>query len=108
MRTHPDYDSLPEALEDLKKRGYTEDFNLKPHCLACARLQLELRPEQFSIDETYRFEGQSNPDDNAVIFAVSASPELRGTLVDAYGVYAEALTPEMAQKLRISNKTSNS
>jgi hypothetical protein len=103
MMTQPSYDSLPEALGDLKKRGYTEDFNLKPYCLACPRLQLELRPEQFRIDETYRFEGMSNPDDNAVIYAISASPELRGTLVDAYGAYAEALTPEMAQKLRVTN-----
>ena len=45
----------------------------------------------------------SNPDDNAVVFAVSAPPDLRGTLVDAYGVYAEALTTEMAQKLRFSH-----
>jgi hypothetical protein len=103
MMTHHSYDSLSEALADLKKRGYTEDFNLKPYCLACPRLQLEVQPEQFTIDETYRFEGMSNPDDNAVVYAVSAPPELRGTLVDAYGVYAEALTPEMARKLRVSN-----
>ena len=103
MSSHHSYDSLSEALGDLKKRGYTEDFNLKPYCLTCPRLQLELQPSQFTIDETYRFEGMSNPDDNAVIYAISSSPELRGTLVDAYGVYAEALTPEMAQKLRFSN-----
>ena len=101
--TQPSYDTLSEALDDLKKRGYTEDFNLKANCVVCPRLQLELQPEQFSIDETYRFEGMSNHDDNAVVYAVSASPELRGTLVDAYGVYAVALTPEMAQKLRVSN-----
>lgn len=99
----PSYDSLSEALDDLKKRGYTEDFNLKANCVACPRLQLELQPEQFTIEEAYRFEGMSNPDDNAVVFAVSAPPDLRGTLVDAYGVYAEALTPEMAQKLRFSH-----
>ena len=103
MKTHHSYDTLSEALADLKHRGYTEDFNLKPYCLACPRLQLELRPEQFTITETYRFEGMSNPDDNAVVYAVAATPDLRGTLVDAYGAYAEALTPEMAGKLRVSN-----
>ena len=94
------YDSLSEAIDDLKHRGYTEDFNLKPYCLACPRLNLELRPEQFTVDETYRFEGQSNPDDSSVIYAVSSKPDLKGILVDAYGVYAESLTPEMAQKLK--------
>lgn len=96
------YDSLLEAIEDLKKRGYTEDFNLKPYCLACSRLKLELRPEQFTIDETYRFEGMSNPDDSSVIYAVSSNPDLKGILADAYGVYAESLTPEMTQKLRLA------
>jgi len=101
MKPHYNYDSLAEALGDLKQRGYTEDLNLKPSCLVCPRLQLELHPEEFTIEETYRFEGMSNPDDNAVVYAVSATPGLRGTLVDAYGVYAEALTPEMARKLRV-------
>ncbi len=96
------YDSLPEAIENLRARGYTEDFNIKPFCLACPRLNLVLMPEQFTIDETYRFEGQSNPDDSSVIYAVSSSPDLKGILVDAYGVYAESLTPEMAQKLRLA------
>ncbi len=97
------YDSLSEAIENLRVRGYAEDFNLKSFCLTCPRLNLELRPEQFTIDETYRFEGQSNPDDSSVIYAVSSNPDLKGILVDAYGVYAESLTPEMAQKLRLAH-----
>lgn len=94
------YDSLSEAMADLKRRGYTEDFSLTPDCLECSTKELRLHPENFEVDEFYRFEGDSNPDDNSVIYAIS-SVTLKGILVDAYGMYSENITPAMAAKLRV-------
>lgn len=94
------YPTLSGALNDLKKRGYTEDFNLKENCIVCASNSQELKPEEFYIDEVHRFEGMSNPADNSVVYAISSSNGVKGVLVDAYGPYAEAITPEMARKLR--------
>ncbi|MGC1244178.1 MAG: phosphoribosylpyrophosphate synthetase [Chryseosolibacter sp.] len=93
------YNSLSDALNDLIKRGYTEDFELKPHCIECASLNLELEPEKFVVDEFYRFEGMSDPDDNSIVFAISSQDGVKGTLVDAYGVYSENLTEPMIRKL---------
>lgn len=93
------YNTLVEAIDDLKQRGYTYDFNLGADRVSCPALELELHPEQFSVEEVYRFEGMSNPDDNAVVYAIAGHDGVRGVLVDAYGPYAEALTPEMARKL---------
>ena len=98
--THHSYPTLSGALNGLKQRGYTEDFNLKENCIVCSTKALELKPEEFYIDEVHRFEGMSNPDDNSVVYAVSSSSGVKGVLVDAYGTYAEAITPEMAKKLR--------
>jgi hypothetical protein len=92
------YDTLSEAIAGLKRRGFTEDFNLKPTCLEC--LSLQIHPEDFEIVEAHRFEGMSNPDDNSVVYGIEARNGLRGILVDVYGVYSEALTDEMARKLR--------
>lgn len=97
------YQNLVEALNDLKERGYENDFNLKPFCVECASLQLQLHPEDFEIKETYRFEGMSNPDDSSVVYAIESLSGIKGVMVDAYGVYAEALTPEMATKLGNTN-----
>ncbi|PVY42202.1 phosphoribosylpyrophosphate synthetase [Pontibacter virosus] len=94
------YPTLSGALNELKQKGYTEDFNLKENCIVCSTRSLELKPEEFYIDEVHRFEGMSNPDDNSVIYAISTSHGVKGVLVDAYGAYAEAITPEMAKKLR--------
>jgi hypothetical protein len=95
------YNTVSEALSDLKRRGYVEDFNLTPHCIECPSLNLQWSPENFSVDEFHRFEGMSNPDDNSIVFAISSSDGVKGTLVDAYGMYSENLTEPMIRKLTI-------
>ena len=93
------YQSLADALDDLKKRGYEADFATQTVCLYCGDLNIRLDPEEFNIDEVYRFEGDSNPDDNSVLYAISSSTGVRGTLVDSYGVYSGNLSFDMARKL---------
>lgn len=94
------YDTLSEAVNDLQERGNTYDFNLKPQCLECASLKLEIHPEDFQVDETHCFEGMSSNDDNSIIYVISAKNGIKGTLIDAYGVYAENISEEMRRKLK--------
>lgn len=99
MRT---YESLVDALADLKNRGYNIDFRKDPRWLYCYVFDLWITPEQFNVDEVYRFEHDSNPDDSAVVYAISSYSGIKGTLVDSYGVYADHMTFEMAQKFEIN------
>jgi len=78
------YSTLSEATNDLKARGYEEDFNFKPDCVECNSLQLKLNPEDFIVDEFYRFEGMSSTDDNSIVFAISSNKGVKGVLVDDY------------------------
>ncbi|ADB41797.1 hypothetical protein [Spirosoma linguale] len=94
------YDTLTEALEGLRKQGFTQDYNLKPDRLHCQPDNIELRPADFDVVDVYRFEGTTDPGDEMVLYAIEAKNGNKGTLVDAYGTYAEAITPEMAEKLR--------
>lgn len=93
------YESLIDALTDLKNKGYTVDFKKEPTCLYCYALDLWIAPEQFNVDEVHRFEENSNPDDSSVLYAISSYNGIKGTLVDAYGVYAENVNFDMARKL---------
>src|SRR5690348_8521299 len=95
------YTTLVEAINDLKKKGYTEDFELTPNCIQCPSLSLQLHPERFKVDEFHRFEGMSDPDDNSIVFAISSDNGIKGTLVDAYGPYSENLSQAMIEKLTI-------
>ena len=95
------YTTLSEAINDLKVRGYREDFNLHPEKVECAALNLQWHPEDFTVDEFYRFEGMSSTDDNSIVFAISSKDGVKGVLVDAYGVYADSLSEAMIRKLTI-------
>ena len=99
------FDTMVEAINVLRKKGYTEDFNLKANCLSCGSDNLEILAADFEVDEYFRFEGDSNPDDSSILYAISSAKHQRkGVLVDAYGAYAESRTAEILEKLRLRPK----
>ena len=95
-----DFDNLVDAINTLRAKGYTEDFDLESDCISCTSNKLRLFPDQFQIDSFYRFEGTSSPDDSSILYAISsANLDIKGLLVNAYGVYADPLTNDMVKKL---------
>lgn len=95
------YDTMIEAIAGLKEKGYTYDFNMLSNGLE-GKVEGEtmvLSPKQFDIVEVHRFEGMSNPSDNSILYAIESEGGLKGTLVSAYGVYADAMSSEMIEKL---------
>lgn len=99
------FETLSQAITELKVRGYTNDFNLHPEWIECPTLDRKLLPDEFHVDEVHRFEGATNPDDSAVLYAIASTGGLKGVLVDAYGVYAESVSPQMLKKLQIDRTT---
>lgn len=91
------YDTVSEATDDLKKRGYTMDFNLGENCLVCHNNKLSV--EDFEIVEFHRFEGDTDPADQAIVYAIESNNGLKGVLVSGYGISAEGMSAEMAKKL---------
>lgn len=94
------YESLVDALNDLKQRGYNADFETDNVCLYCGELDIRLNPEEFHVDEIYRIDGDASPDNNAVVYAISSAAGVKGTLIDAYGAGAANLSFDMAKKLQ--------
>jgi len=68
------YQTVCEAINDRIKRGYTHDFNvhLEKECLVCNSSLKQLSPNEFEIDETYRFEENTDPADEMIRFAISS------------------------------------
>jgi len=93
------YDTVSEAINDLKERGYTLDFNLQKDKLVCDILPLTLQPDEFEITESYRFEGDSNPDDEAIVYAIESKHGHKGVLVNGFGPSADPLSNEIVRKL---------
>ncbi len=91
--------TLVETLENLRKEGYTEDFNIRFDSLICEKACL--LPQDFEIDQTFRFEGNTNPSDEAILYAISAKNyNLKGVVVNSYGVYADEMTAELMNKFK--------
>lgn len=96
------YVTLSETINELRKEGYVEDFNLQQNCLECRNGRFKVFADDFIIDKFYRFEGESNPSDAAILYAISSDRhQLKGVLVNAYGIYSEPVTDEMLQKLNV-------
>jgi hypothetical protein len=93
------YDTVTEAIKGLKDRGFTVDFNLLENCLVCNDTRFDVN--DFEIAEFYRFEGDSDPSDEAVVYAIQSVNGMKGVLVNGYGISADALSSEMAKKLNI-------
>ncbi|MBW0162619.1 MAG: phosphoribosylpyrophosphate synthetase [Sediminibacterium sp. Gen4] len=99
------YDNLVDALADLKQQGYTTDFNLAFDQIKCSSTGICLLPSQFTIVAHHRFEGDTDPSNSSILYVIeSLDHSMKGTLINAYGVYSDALSDEMIRKLSISQK----
>lgn len=95
------YDTVTEAVKGLRQRGYTIDFNLDPNRIFCDKTPVSLTPSEFEITEVYRFEGNSDPADEAIVYAIESRHGQKGVLVNGFGVSADEIGEEMVEKLTV-------
>jgi len=97
--------TVTEVIDHLRKNGYAEDFNLQQNCLACKNNNFTVFHDEFVIDQVYRFEGNSDPGDEATVYAISAPKYgIKGILVNGAGIYTDSITDEMLNSLKIERK----
>lgn len=71
------YASVSKALEELKQKGFSYDFNLhEDHIIA--------NPTDYEIMHVYRYEGDSNPDDEAVVYGIQSKNGEKGVFVAGF------------------------
>jgi hypothetical protein len=94
------YNNLVEATNDLMQRGYTENLSLEGDTVDDKDKNIHMTADEFEIDEFYRFEGASNPDDMSILYAVTSRKyNLKGILVNAFGTYADNSSSAIEAKL---------
>lgn len=98
------YETVSEAVSDLLKRGYTENFIREEgtDCLICNSSSICLPAEYYTIDEVFRFDGMTDPADEMIVYAISSERlSIKGIVVNAYGVYGDTETSRIVQDLKI-------
>lgn len=93
------YDTVANAVNALKKQGFTKDFNIDGNSLICDNSKVHLN--DFKIVDVYRYEGNSDPSDEAAVYAIESSDGSKGVLVTGYGASADPLSAEMLEELSL-------
>ncbi len=85
----------------LTKEGFAHDFKItngRLHTLDPS-LGKSFAPDEVTIVDFYRFEGESNPDDMAILYAIEAHDGTKGTIAASYGTYADTDTDDFLKKV---------
>ncbi|WP_207924641.1 hemerythrin domain-containing protein [Pedobacter changchengzhani] len=103
MKRQTYYTTASEAMNELAKKGYTTDFEVlkEQDCLVCKQTAQQLSPDEFIIDETHRFDGETDPGDEMIVYAISSQKHsLKGIVVNGYGTYADPDIFKIVERLK--------
>jgi hypothetical protein len=94
------YSTLAEAIEELKKRGYTTNFRVNDNGLLEENREKTFDASEVKLEEFHRFEGMTDPGDSSIVYAVETFSGLKGTIVDSFGADASETTSEFLKKAK--------
>lgn len=87
--TAPYLKTMVDCHKKMMEEGYKEDFVMEDEQLKCVSTDKRYRPTEITIINFFRFEGQNDPDDSSVMYVIETNDGSKGTVIDAYGAYAD-------------------
>ncbi|MBU7570569.1 MAG: hypothetical protein KAF41_07970, partial [Flavobacterium sp.] len=91
------YATVLEAIKQLRDAGFMVDFNIEGNFLTANSSNDHI--DDFEIVEVYRYEGDSNPDEESTVYGIESKDGVKGILVTSYGMYIDDISEELLQKL---------
>ncbi len=98
------FETMVEALNEMVQHGYKHSYKIKDGKAICLETGDEFTPEEMTIVEFHRFEGDTDPSDMAVVYVVENDKNINGCLIDAYGAYADREMSLFLQKVKVGEK----
>ncbi|HEX2532500.1 MAG TPA: hypothetical protein VHK69_02125 [Chitinophagaceae bacterium] len=96
---------LQKCLNKLEAEGYNDQYKMQGESLYNLSCGVNYKPEDLIAVNFYRFEGPSNPDDMSILYAIETTDGRKGTIIDAYGLYADENLGAFMQAVEIHKKT---
>lgn len=92
MKPSYHYTTVLEALEDLKEKGFTYDYNIHQN-------DIKTNPHNYEVNHVYRYEGDTDPAEESVVYGITSDSDIKGVFVagfsansdDAAAIYLEKL-----------------
>lgn len=91
------YATVSKALDQLNEKGFTCDFNLNSGAI-------KKNPEKFEIVHVYRYEGESDPGDEAVVYGIKSISGKKGVYVAGFSADSDAETTKVLLELSIKGR----
>ena len=98
MQRELHYGTISEAIKAFRERGFILDFNSSENCLICDDQQF--MPEDFEIVDVFRYEGNTDPADEAAVYAIQSKSNQKGILVTGYGASSDSMSSELLTKFQ--------
>ncbi len=80
--------TMTGVLEKLRLKKIDNEFKMNEEGFTAGKGKT-YQPEELKIIRTYRFEGESDPEDNSAIYLIEATDGLIGYTIDVYGANSD-------------------
>ena len=104
MEDKVNMDSLVTILSSLEDEGYKTQFKATDQGLESLSTFKLYQPAEIKISHFFRFEGESDPEDSAIVYAIETSSGEMGTLVDSFGPYSDPLVDHFIENIKEIHK----
>lgn len=91
------YATVSKALQELTDKGFTTDFNIQED-------RIISNPNDFEIEHIYRYEGETDPADEATVYGIKHKDGEKGVFVAGYGTYSENSPAKLLDELSIKGR----
>jgi hypothetical protein len=91
--------TLSKKANDLRGEGFTEEFIMTISGLKCCSTEQIFSPADVKIIKHFRFEGNSDPGDMSILYAVETVNGLKGSIAEGYGPYSDSNFLEFIQQV---------
>ena len=85
----PFMNTLTERVNNEVKNGYVDNLKVTKQGLYSPSKDKTYTPYEVRVTDFFRFEGASDPADSAILYVIETADGVKGTLIDAYGAYAD-------------------
>ncbi len=92
MKIKYHYASVSQALAELKEKGFDYDYNLNEN-------EILMDPDNYIIHHIYRYEGNTNPDDEAIVYGISSFDDKKGVFVAGYSANSSSEVYKVFQRI---------
>ncbi|NGY36926.1 hypothetical protein FQU23_005300 [Flavobacterium sp. XN-5] len=92
------YATVSKALDELNENGFTYDFNLHEE-------EIAKNPQKYEIKHIYRYEGDTDPGDEAVVYGIQSISGKKGVFVAGFAANSVTKAAQALIEISIKNRT---